>query len=95
MPKIKEWLKGEEEIWVELEKDDYLSFLAQAKEEGFVWCNGREIGGNEEYCPCISVLATGQIAKVSCFARFGAPGKGTEKKNEQYAHVKRLKFVKL
>jgi hypothetical protein len=92
MPKIKELLANEKEIWLYLTEGNYLDFFKQAKKEGFVWINGQEILDNENMRLCVAVYQDGSIAHVSCFARFGAPGKGAAKENEQYAHIRKLKF---
>ena len=92
MPKIKELLANEKEIWLYLTEENYLDFFKQAKKEGFVRINGQEILDNENMRLCIAVRQDGSIAHVSCFARFGAPGKERARENEQYAHIKKLKF---
>lgn len=92
MPTIKELLGSEKEIWVRLTQENYRAFFAQAKEEGFVWTNGQEISDAERFAHCVSVFQSGKMAYVSCFALFGAPGKGVGKTNEQFAHIKKVKF---
>ena len=92
MPNIKELLGSEKEIWVYLEKENYRDFFRQAKAEGFAWRNGKAICDNEEFRVCVSVSKDGKVAYVSCFALFGAPGKGVGKTNEQFAHIKKVKF---
>ena len=58
MPKIKETLGQEKEIWVDVNEDNYRAFFRQAKKEGFVWINGKEIQPNKElFHFCISLPA--------------------------------------
>ena len=72
MPKIKELLGREKEIWVDLRKENYRAFFKQAKEEGFAWFNGREIRPDEElFRFCIGVSKEGRIGGVNGYARFG------------------------
>ncbi len=72
MPKIKELLGQEKEIWVDLNEDNYRAFFKQAKQEGFVWLNGKEIQPQkEQFRFCISVTSRGGIGGVNGYARFG------------------------
>ena len=72
MPKIKELLANEEEIWVDLNEENYRAFFKQAKAEGFVWINRREIQPDKElFRFCIAVLKEGKIGCVNGYARFG------------------------
>ena len=72
MPKIKELLGTETQIWVDLTADNYRAFFKQAKEEGFVWLNGKQIQPNQEkFRFCIAVLSQGKIGGVNGYARFG------------------------
>ena len=71
MPKIKELLGREKEVWVDLRKENYRAFFKQAKEEGFVWINGREIREDENFPFCMRITQDGKLARVLCFQRFG------------------------
>lgn len=72
MPKIKEVLGTEKEIWVDLNEGNYRAFFKQAKEEGFVWLNGKEIQPDKElFRFCIAVSLQGEIGGVNGYARFG------------------------
>ena len=72
MPKIRDLLADEREIWLDLNEDNYRVFFRQGKEEGFVWLNGKEIRPERElFRFTISITKDGKIGGVNGYQRFG------------------------
>ncbi len=70
---LKDLLKEHEEIVVRLEKDNYKEFFKEAKEQGFRWYTGEDIGENEEYGFFIVVHKDGTIARLSAMCYTKSP----------------------
>ena len=80
MKTVKEILKGKNQVWFKLDKEDKLEFLQYLKHNGCVWVSGESIDINKDKCShFMGVNKKMQVGYVSAMCWTQADQKNVQK----------------